>query len=272
MRPGTTPRCYSELVGVCATLALIFAATIQLTACGTPSQISPQAAEKAQSQSLLPDSADQIIRKHSFDIKKESGPGLAYLEKSGLNLIIMLPSIEQLHAAMKAKFQKGEINADTMRSYDQMLKNTPPKERKEVKFIAVGPGFEPSTTLARPYGLQTQEGQALHVSEKFMQRFQITTEYDLMRIIRNSSIILSNFAGPDDQDYFDPHYQRLLQVLDSQTALSAGPSSEARISSILEFTASLMVIDSLLAPTDIVLTTEEYYIAALVIGTEYKLF
>lgn len=247
-------------------LALVFA--ISLTACGTTSQ-TMDTQEKPQK--LLSDSHDAPLRQLAFDLKKESGPGLAYLEKAGLNLIIILPSVEQIHDLMKVQHQKGEIDDATMRTYDKMLADTPVQERKVVDFIAAPPGFEPSTALPRPYGLKTADGQPINISENFMQRFQVITEYDLKRIIRNSSIILSNFAGPDDHDYFDTHYERLLVVLDSDTAL-AQPSSEARVSAILKFTASLMVTDSLYPPSDIVLTTEEYYVAALVIGTVYKIF
>lgn len=271
MHLGITSRSFSKHPRVYAISSLIFAATLQLVACSTPSQTG-SAADSAQSQHLLPDSGEQLLRNLAFTIKKDSGPGLAYLEQNGLNLIMMLPSVEQLYATMKAKHLKGEINADEMRSFDQMLIDTPAEKRKEVHLIAVGLGFEPNTTLARPYGLQTQDDQPLHVSENFMQRFQITTQYDLMRIIRNTSIILSNFEGPSDRDYFESHYGRLLQALDSKTALSAGPSSEARMQAILRFSAALMVNDSLMAPTDIILTSDEYYTAALVIGTVYKLF
>ena len=270
---------FLEAQYICRILLLIIAFTIPLTASQTTtSQLTVKDSDrltettndkKVQDKKLLPDDADETLRQMALEIISKNRSGLDYLNKSGLNLIIVLPSLEQIVNSMRQQHQEGKIDDATIRFFEKKLESASYEERTKVKYVPVGLGFEPATTLPRPYGLKSQEGQIINISENFMKRFQVTTEYDLMRIIRNSSIILSNFSGSKDQDNFKVHKERLLQDF-SNVADQNLP--DQRISAIFRFTASLMIIDTLLPPTDIILTTEEFYVASLVIGTVFKLF
>ena len=48
---------------------------------------------------------------------------------------------------------------------------------------------------------------------EFMERYNITTEVDLERLVRMCSIILTNFTGPDKDESPKKHFQRLVDRL-----------------------------------------------------------
>ncbi|MGY5876108.1 MAG: hypothetical protein RTU30_10205 [Candidatus Thorarchaeota archaeon] len=51
------------------------------------------------------------------------------------------------------------------------------------------------------------------MSIEFMERFSVTTEVDLERLVRMASIILTNFSGPDTEEAPKKHFQRLVERL-----------------------------------------------------------
>ncbi|MFW9919607.1 MAG: hypothetical protein ACFFED_08410 [Candidatus Thorarchaeota archaeon] len=70
-------------------------------------------------------------------------------------------------------------------------------------------------------------GQGL-LSSRFMDRFNISTEVDLNRMVRAVSIILTNFSGPRDQDSPRIHQNRL-------KAFIAGDQSKCKVEVVQAF-------------------------------------
>jgi len=268
---------FLKLLTIHKALCLVIIFSISLPACST--SIRPKKVENtdrvtkttnATERKFLPYKAGQALRKMSLELRNKNKQGLNYLKKSGLNLILVLPSLEQLVNTFRAQHKRGEINDSMLQSFEKALESASYEEKTKIKFSVVAPGFEPQTTLPQPYGLKTQDGQMVYISNNFMKRFQVTTEYDLRRIIRNSSILISNFSGPKEQDNFKIHYERLRNILSIITKNNQNDSLNT--SSILQFTASLMVIDTLLPHNSDALTAEEFYVASLIIGSKYNLF
>ena len=69
-----------------------------------------------------------------------------------------------------------------------------------------------SEILAKPF--TTSKGS---MSIEFMERYSISTEVDLERLVRMASIILTNFTGPDEEESPKKHFQRLVTRLKEET-------------------------------------------------------
>ena len=83
---------------------------------------------------------------------------------------------------------------------------------------------------------------------------------DLQRIIRNSSIILTNFSGSKDEDAFGIHLERL------QKWETNNKSKKQQ-----EFIGSLMMLENLQGSKDL-LPTEHYTEAATILGHLFNLW
>ena len=111
------------------------------------------------------------------------------MKTTGVNLIVSLPPIK----------------------LDSEGKPQPDPDGKP-KAVSVGPGFvfyENKKELPRPYKIDYPDGRVFQLDSRFMDVFKIKRESDLMRVIRNCSIILTNFTGPLEQDKFGVHLERL---------------------------------------------------------------
>ncbi|NHJ49605.1 MAG: hypothetical protein FK733_17580 [Asgard group archaeon] len=134
----------------------------------------------------------------------------------------------------------------------------------ETEWIVANPGFAledfDKEKLSKPFKLQTSDGKTIQLSVEFMDRLKIITGLDLQRIIRNSSIILTDFTGPKDEDTYGNHYQRLKnwKADDIKTKQT-------------EFVVTLFMLDSLEGSKE-PLPNQHYLEAATIIGFVYKLW
>jgi len=133
----------------------------------------------------------------SGDQLKDYEKGIGYLKETGTNMILQLPALK-----LDSK-GKAVLDAQGKPQFD-------PKGKP--KCISVGPGFvffADKPELSRPYKVDYPDGRSFQLSSEFMDFFKIKRESDLMRILRNCSIILTNFTGPIEQDTFGTHVDRL---------------------------------------------------------------
>jgi hypothetical protein len=236
--------------------------------------VSPAIADQDSSgKTILPDSGKQAITRCAAEIRKKSPNGLRYLEESGLNLVVVIPPAQLLLDEMRKQHAAGKLDDKSLRAFEQQVKAMPQKKRFESSHLRVGTGFEPSTTLPRPYGMKTQYGGTLNLSERFMNKFEVITEYDLHRVLRNASIILTNFDGGIERDNIKNHQNRLGQFFQSKASSELGLGGPDRVRDILLLTASFMILDqSFLSDRGAPLPVEDLYVAALIIGTKFRLF
>ena len=99
--------------------------------------------------------------------------GVSYLQKTSLNLI-------EWTSLGKVTYQPGSF-------FDN-------KEKE---------------TLSVPYSIKLNNGVVYSLHEKLRQRYQISTEIDLQRILRVCSILVTNFNGPDEKDTPKNHRERI---------------------------------------------------------------
>jgi hypothetical protein len=251
--------------------ALLFGAVACWLAIGGTSAVAVEAAATAGATSFLSDNTQRGMTNEMRRFSELHKSGIENLKQVGFDLVIVIPSLDEMAAMARELRKVGRVSEDTVRSIDALLATAPPQERKQRKYVRVGHGFEPKTALPRPFGVKTSSGETVNVSDAFMARFQITTEYDLHRLIRNASIVFTNFAMKPEQDDFRVHRERLAKALDSATIVGGDPDSDARLRAIGNFTQTLMVLDSII-PGGGSLSADEILIAAIVIGTRYRLF
>jgi hypothetical protein len=192
--------------------------------------------------------------------------GIDYLKKNGFYMYLQLPGPEELLKMFEESYRKGEIDfnrySETKKSLEEAIKSGP----SERKIAQLKPGFEPKDTLPRPYTMKSLDGRVIEISTAFLDRFELITEMDFRRMIRNSSILLTNFTGPIEQDNFKIHSQRLADWLDKNALDTPGG-----FKGLLEFTISLMILDNLL-PSKRKLSNQDFYYASLILGALYRLF
>ena len=159
---------------------------------------------------------------------KEYKKGVKYLKKHGLWLMIKLP-----HGG---KFE----------------------------WIQAKPGFaikdKAKETLPRPVTLKASGGKTYKISKEFMDKFQLVTELDLQRIIRNTSILLTNFSGPKDNDIIENHLKRLQNW-----------KADNAKQKIQDFMIALVMLESLHGSKE-PLPNNHYAEATTVIGYLFKLW
>ncbi|MFW9923298.1 MAG: hypothetical protein ACFFDW_08450 [Candidatus Thorarchaeota archaeon] len=100
--------------------------------------------------------------------------GIAYLEKTGLNLFVNTSSFGRI------SFEPG--------SYF---------ENKEKE------------TLPIPFSVKSREGIIYNLSEELRKRYQISTEVDLQRLVRICAILTTDFEGPVSDDTPDILFKNL---------------------------------------------------------------
>ena len=222
---------------------------------------------------FLPESADQTLPVLADRIVKKSPGGLQYLRKSGLQLVVVVPSVQQMLDFMRKAHAEGKVSDATLRQWEQRVRATPPEERYKAKYMRVGTGFEPKTALPRPYGSKTPDGRTVNVSEAFMRKFEVTTEYDLQRVIRNASIVLTNFNGDIKRDIFRNHHARLVQFFRGKKSSEYGLGESSTSRDVLLLTAAFMVVEQqFLSGRGAPLPAEDHFVAALIIGNHYRLY
>jgi hypothetical protein len=223
-----------------------------------------------------PPAMPEIVRTQILNESKtlliEHRIGIDYLRKSGLNLIIVAPSLEELRDSMRTLNQQGKVADASVRAAEEAVKAASPEERTTRHYFEAVPGFDPSTTLPRPFGIRTVGGGSVNVSERFMKRFQVTTEYDLYRVVRNASILITDFSGSIDEDTFKNHQARLMQTFDSKVLRTGSQDSRERVRAILMFASAIMALDSLMPRNDQEISADDAYYAAAIIGNRYQLF
>ena len=233
----------------------------------------PVAAPSAFAQDLLSGEIKQALSQTAARIEASRPTGQRYLRETGLNLVVVIPSMETMLAEMRKAHAAGELDKKSLQAFEQVVEAAPLPKRRETKYQAVGPGFEPSTALPRPFGVRMQDGSMLIVSDKFMQRFQVTTRYDLQRIIRNASIMLTDFGAGVEHDNFQNHHRRLVQFLGSGASLELGLGERSYVRDVFLLTAALMAFDHLfLAELGAPLPADDHYVAAVIVGHEFQLF
>jgi len=159
---------------------------------------------------------------------KEYKKGTKYLKKSGLWVFIKMPpggKTEWIQAKAGFAFENKE---------------------KE--------------TLPKPYTVTASSGKMIKLSREFMDRFQLITKFDLERIIRNISIILTNFSGPKTDDIMKNHLERLQKW-----------KTEDKQFKIQEFVGALFMIENLQGSKDL-LPNAHYSEAATILGHRFKLW
>lgn len=113
-------------------------------------------------------------RKRMKETRKTHETGLKYLQKAGLNLLVVSSS-------GKLTFQPGSAFEDI---------------KKE--------------TLPKPYVIKEKyTPREYKLDEELRKRYSIRTEVDLYRLMRICSIIITAFNGPEEQDTPKAHVKRL---------------------------------------------------------------
>jgi len=159
---------------------------------------------------------------------KEYKKGVNYLKKNGLMVFIKMPpggKTEWLQAS------PGLIMQDKVKE-----------------------------TLQVPMAMNASAGKVFQISKEFMERFKLITELDLHRIIRNCSIILTNFSGPRNEDIVSNHLDRLQKWKAEDKKLKQ-----------TEFVGSLIMLENLHESKDL-LPNNHYKEAATIIGYMFKLW
>jgi len=192
--------------------------------------------------------------------------GIEYLKKNGLYLYLLLPSPKEFLENIESRFQQGEIKQaqynGLKKAFTEMIANGRAEDRK--KTVKIPPGFEPDNKLPRPYTFKTQDNRSAQLSEDFMDHFELITDFDLKRLVRNCSIILTNFNETLDQDNLNLHLERLKELFRDY------PTDKEALG-FVELTIALMIINTLL-PSKANFSTKEFYYLAGILGATYKLF
>ncbi|MHA1354447.1 MAG: hypothetical protein ACTSR1_04650, partial [Candidatus Heimdallarchaeota archaeon] len=103
-------------------------------------------------------------------------------------------------------------------------------------------------------------GKAFYISKEFMERYKLISELDLQRIIRNCSIILTNFSGKKDEDVTKNHLECLQQwKMDDKKVKQQ------------EFIGALIMLENLHNSKDL-LPNNHYTEAATILGYMFKLW
>lgn len=141
------------------------------------------------------------------------------------------------------------------------IKMTPGGKTEWIKVMS-GFSFEnkEKETLPKPYTITASTGKIIKLSKEFMDRFQLITKFDLERIIRNTSIILTNFSGPKTDDIMKNHLERLQKWKPDEKPFKQQ-----------EFVGSLMMIENLQGSKDL-LPNQHYSEAATILGHMFKLW
>lgn len=244
------------------------------TSCGNPIKTS---SSKTQLESKS-QHASQILFGYQgfFSTLEETWPsyletcktGIEYLKKNGFYLYFLLPTPKELLEQLESRFQQGDINQAEYNESKKIFVEMVAKQKPDLKskIIKIPPGFEPKDTLSRPHKLKTQDGDEIQLSTEFMDRFELSTQMDLNRMIRNSSIILTNFTGPLEKDNFKIHHNRLKKWI-RENARKDVPEYQG----LPDLIIALMILNRLLPPKGN-LSTEEYFYAGCILGAYYKLF
>lgn len=194
--------------------------------------------------------------------------GVEYLKTNGFYLYVLLPTPKELLENLERSFQQGDVSQaqynESKKIFVKMVANQ--KADLKSKIIKIPPGFEPKDTLSRPLKLKTQDGDEIQLTTEFMDRFELSTQMDLNRMIRNSSIILTNFTGPLEKDNFKLHHDRLKKWI-RENARKDVPEYQG----LPDLIISLMILNSLM-PAKGNLSTEEFFYAGCILGAYYKLF
>ncbi|MHA1555929.1 MAG: hypothetical protein ACTSPM_03250, partial [Candidatus Heimdallarchaeota archaeon] len=134
----------------------------------------------------------------------------------------------------------------------------------KTEFIQAKAGFafenKEKELLSKPYTVTASTGKMIKLSREFMDRFQLITKFDLERIIRNSSIILTDFSGPKTDDIMKNHMERL-----QKWKTDDKPFKQQ------EFVGSLMMLENLQGAKDL-LPNAHYSEAATILGHMFKLW
>ena len=195
---------------------------------------------------------------------KNCQKGIKYLQQNGLNIILHLPSGKQMLQQIEEMHKRGQIDK---KQYEEMKKSFSSKEMPtHTQYAVLSPGFEPDTVLPRPYAFDTADGGKIELTTSFMNRFDIYTHYDLQRMVRNVSVVLSNFDGPMEKDNFGLHLDRLRNWL-KKNASKAIPGFEG----LVEFIVAMRIIhDMMLLKWEI--SPNDFYNAGIIFGVVFKLW
>jgi len=186
----------------------------------------------------------------SGDAIKEFEKGISYLRGFGTYLILQLPAL------------KLDSNGKPVLDPQGMPQFDP---NGETKSVSVGPGFVFSPDqkdFDRPFKKDYPDGQSFQLTPRFMDTFEIKRDSDLMRLIRNCSIILTNFTGPLEQDNFGVHLQRLRNWIGKD-------NWEKGIKGLV---AALPIIEIFMGFKEPQFETKEYSDAAIVLAIHFGLW
>ena len=157
--------------------------------------------------------------------KRDYEKGKAYLKKAGTDVI-------QIAGGIKMVFSPGSAYQDIN------------KERLPEKFYI--------ESLKKEY----------RFSKNFIKFFKITHQVDMERLLRACSILITNFTGPETDDFMKNHSGRLF----NNFMLTPGNLCEVEVSdALVAFGEILKIKKNKISP-------EEYLDAAKIIGDYFKLW
>ena len=159
-------------------------------------------------------------------LKPDFSKGEKYLKKAGTDVIAIAGGIKMV-------FSPGS-------AYEDIKKERLPKEY----FIE---------------GL----GKKFSFSDSFIKQFKVTHQVDMERLLRACSILITNFTGPETEDYMKNHLQRLFTNFMTKPGIICEDETKAALMTFSE------IIKIKNKPK---ITMDEYSDAAKILGDYYKLW
>ncbi len=135
-------------------------------------------------------------------------------------------------------------------------------KRRKKKFFEPGSAYNNAKKEKLPKEYLTQEYGNLSLSEEFIKHFQITQLVDMARLLRAISILLTNFTGPESEDFRKNHTDRLFFHLMMKPGLFA---EDDLAGALFSFGEVLQI------PKTNKITKEDYNTAAKIIGSYFAL-
>ena len=134
--------------------------------------------------------------------------------------------------------------------------------RRKKKFFEPGSAYKNAKKEKLPKEFFTKEYGNLSLSEEFIKHFQITQLVDMARLLRAISILLTNFNGPESEDFRKNHTDRLFFHLMMKPGLFA---EDDLAGALFSFGEVLQI------PKTNKITIENYRTAAQIIGGYFAL-